>query len=326
MSIYCFRIFLPKLIKKFGVNHTDFKSLHYVLALAESRSISMAAKRLGISQPSLSRYIQNLNDGLGTPLFEHRGGRLAPTYVGEHYIAGARRILDLVQDLKQVSLAEEPESERQSFPLRVLRVVCPPSEGSYIHPFAILNMHKKYPNTKLILLESSDATGLLRSGKTDLAVTGSEIRENDLKYEPLIQDEVLLITEKNHKITNHAIWKPECKQPWVDINLLREEPLIQLSPEQNTRVLVDRLLRKEHIHPRILMQTCNLFTAVSLAAAGAGICFAPEIALRSLNFYKSPAVFSVGDPLKINICLSMRKNFVMDEQTSYFIQLIRSFL
>lgn len=304
----------------------DFKSLRYTLTVAESNSISIAAKRLGISQPSLSRYIQNLNEGIGTPLFEHREGRLVPTGAGELYIASAKRILALVQDLKNISLDKNTKSEKKDPVQRILKVVCPLSESLYVHPFAILNMQKKYPHTKLVLTESNDYASLLHSGQADMAISGHKFEDADLHYEPLIENEVLLITEPNHKITNHAIWKQGCKHPWVDVNLLREEPLIQLSPNQCTRIYSDRLLEENHISPQILMQTCNMFTAVDVAATGAGVCFAPEIILRVYNFFKPPACFSVGDPLKIKTYLVWRKNYQPDEQVSYFIQLVRSFL
>lgn len=314
------------LINKNEVIDLDFKSLHYVLTVAESNSISIAAKRLGISQPSLSRYIQNLNESIGTPLFEHREGRLVPTYAGERYINSTKRILALVQDLKNISLDKNTKSEKKDPVQRILKVVCPLSESLYIHPFAILNMQKKYPHTKLVLTKSNDYVDLLHSGQADLAISGHKFEEEDLCYEPLIENEVLLITEPNHRITNHAIWKPGCKHPWVDINLLREESLVQLSQNQRTRICSDRLLAENHVSPKILMQTCDMFTAVSVAATGAGVCFAPEIILRVYNFFKPPACFSVGDPLKIETYLIWSKNYHMDEQVNYFIQLVRNFL
>lgn len=51
----------------------DFHQLEYVIAIAEERNISRAAKKLYISQPSLSQYIIRLENNLGIKLFERKG-------------------------------------------------------------------------------------------------------------------------------------------------------------------------------------------------------------------------------------------------------------
>jgi DNA-binding transcriptional LysR family regulator len=77
----------------------DFKSFHYALAIADKGSISGAAKILGISQPSLSKYLQNLQDTLGIQLFERKNGRLIPTHAGKRYLEAGGKILDMEKQL-----------------------------------------------------------------------------------------------------------------------------------------------------------------------------------------------------------------------------------
>jgi DNA-binding transcriptional LysR family regulator len=84
----------------------DFKSFHYVLAIANKGSILGAAKSLGISQPSLSKYLQNLQDTLGIQLFERKNGKAIPTHAGKRYLEAGRKILNVEKDLfpKKVKL------------------------------------------------------------------------------------------------------------------------------------------------------------------------------------------------------------------------------
>lgn len=294
----------------------DFKSLRYVLAVAEIGSISGAAKELGISQPSLSKYLQNLGESLGVRLFERTDGKLMPTYAGERYISAARNILKVAEELDDVSPRQE----------RFFRVACPPFEGSYIHPFAILQFCEKCPDSRLMIIESNEISSLLYSGQANLAITNYKVKGDGLTSELLTHDEVLLVTSASHSIGNSAVWKQGCKRPWVDINLLRNETFIQLFPDQRTRVLSDELLAKENIIPKVMLQTRSTLTAIRVAATGAGVCFAPETGMRSFKFPETPSLFSVGAPIIMDVYFTYNKNRWESELTNKFICFVRAFL
>jgi len=295
----------------------DFKSLRYVVAVAEHGSVSAAAKSLGISQPSLSKYLQNISSSFGVILFERGENGLVPTYAGERYLAAARQMLGLAKELDNIV----PNAEQKP-----LCITCPPYEGSYIHPFAIRQFSEQYPDFNLMMLESSDTAALLRSGQADLAITSSLLPKDNFVSMPLIRDEILLVTAKNHWIANHALWKENFSCPWVDINLLRGEPIIRLFPNQRTRILADELMAGEHITPRVLMQTYSVLNAIRVASTGAGVCFAPALGMRHFRFTEPPAWFSVGSPLVMDIYCVYSKNNPPNHQATRFIELVADFL
>lgn len=93
--------------------------LRYFVAVAEEGHIGRAALRLHVSQPPLTRQIRNLEDELGTPLFERtsRGMKLLPA--GSVFLRHARRVLDeveaavdAVRDANALKLADA-DSERR---------------------------------------------------------------------------------------------------------------------------------------------------------------------------------------------------------------------
>jgi DNA-binding transcriptional LysR family regulator len=283
----------------------------------ESGTISGAARILGISQPSLTKYIQRLQAELGVELFYRDGGKLIPTYAGNRYLSGVRNIIPLLDDLRSF---EQPVS-------KFLCIAYLPFEGVYIHPFAIQKFHEAHPDYQLMMRETRDLIYEVVSGASDLAIANFPVSETEAKgcvSELLVQDELLLVTSGNHPAGKTATWNVKCRKPWVDVNLLRNDLFVQLYPEQSTRKLSDELLAREHIKPRILMQTRSVLTAIRMAVAGTAVCFAPGIAMWNFAFPEPLSFFSVGDPVTMNVYCFYRNNNT--EIVEEFINLIRTFL
>jgi len=80
----------------------DFHQLEYVMAIAEEKSFSKAAKKLYISQPSLSQYIMRLEEQIGIKIFDRTTNPLILTFAGEKYLEAAKNILILNNQLKRV--------------------------------------------------------------------------------------------------------------------------------------------------------------------------------------------------------------------------------
>ncbi len=295
----------------------DFKSLHYVLAVAERGGISSAAKALGIAQPSLSKYLQNVTDGLGVDLFERKGGKLVPTFAGERYIAYSRQILAMAKELDNIS----PKTRA-----RPLRVTCPPFEGIYIHPFAVRQFAEKHPEDSILMIESNDTASLLRSGQADFAITTSPPVGREFVKKLLIKDEILLVASKSNKLVSAAVWRKKCSQPWIDVNLLWGESLIRLYPDQRTRVLSDELLRREKVYPKILMQTRSVLNAIQIAATGVAVCFAPAMAIRNFHFSEQPAQFSIGDPVVMDVYCVHLESSPLSELSTKFLKHVKNFI
>lgn len=64
----------------------DFRDYTYVQMIAQYKTISRAADALYISQPSLSKFLQKLEEELGTPLFKRVNKQMYPTYAGERFL------------------------------------------------------------------------------------------------------------------------------------------------------------------------------------------------------------------------------------------------
>ena len=167
--------------------------------------------------------------------------------------------------------------------------------------------------------------GLLRAGQADLAMASSVLPGKDFVYSHLVRDEVLLGTRNNHPVGEHATWKENCAAPWVDINRVCNEDFALLYPYQQTRVLSDALLLRERITPNVCMQTRSVLTTIRLASTGAAVCFAPWIGTRSYRFEESPAFYSVGDPIYMDVNCVRLRGTEAGEELAVFMRLLADF-
>lgn len=101
----------------------ELKEARYILAIAKHKSIGKAAESLFISQPSLSRYIKDLENRLGVQLFQRINNRLILTHAGEKYVETAKKITEMYTDLeKDLSGINEELSGRLRVGCAVLRM------------------------------------------------------------------------------------------------------------------------------------------------------------------------------------------------------------
>ena len=87
--------------------------IRYFVAVAETESVSRAAKRLAISQPPLSRQIKALEEELGAPLFERtpKGMKLLPC--GQRFLGHARAVLARIEAAREELSAEIGPASRR---------------------------------------------------------------------------------------------------------------------------------------------------------------------------------------------------------------------
>ena len=91
------------------------RQLEYVVAVAEHRHFRRAAEACGVSQPALSQQIRELEDVLGTPLFERVRPRILVTPAGERFVSGALALLDQAREL---AASSAPGVVRTAIPRR----------------------------------------------------------------------------------------------------------------------------------------------------------------------------------------------------------------
>lgn len=270
----------------------DFKELTYVLAIAKYHSITKAADSLYLSQPTLTKFLQQLEASLDQRLFDRVGKRLVLTYAGERYVARATEILaiksDLEQELRDIANARSG----------VLRIGFSSVRGSDIILNVIPSFVKKYPNVQLKFQEINvdSIEPLLLSGDLDLAFFNLPIQSPNIDYQFIAYEEVILVAQRDHFLTELAQNHSNCRYPWVDLRWTKGETFIMLSSELRLCSIVTSLFETAGITPNISFYTKNVEAACILASEGHGLTFSGEHHIKNTKFDHPPAKFSIGYP------------------------------
>lgn len=262
----------------------NLQRISYFVAVAEAPSLSAAARKLGISQPSLTMAIRKFEQELGFELFDRNHG-FETTALGLGVLSGARRILTQFQDLdREIELLRAGE-------LGTLRIACGPSVADGLVGRAVASLVRNRPKL-CIEIEVRPFSGLppiLRERKIDLFVGDITLIEqaDDLEIEHLPSQEVVFFCRVDHPLAGRKKVTPEefCSYPaiatdlppWAEAWLRKQQSPLGQAPGLTVMCSHHALLRRVVLGsdavsaaPREVIQTdfdAGLLTQIDLVAA-----------------------------------------------------------
>jgi DNA-binding transcriptional LysR family regulator len=143
--------------------HIAWTDLQLFLAIADTGSLSGAARALRITQPTVSRRLAGLERELGEPLFIRHVDGTNVTSFGERLVEPARRMADSAADAERVAEGAERA------PRGKVRITAPPGLAyAFLTPFAVA-LHARYPEIELEVISTVRYVDLARR-ETDLAL------------------------------------------------------------------------------------------------------------------------------------------------------------
>jgi len=250
--------------------------MNYFITIVQEGSLNKAAKKLIVSQPSLSQYVQRLEKSLGVKLFDRSTTPLSLTYAGQRYyeyILHARTMEDNIQ--KELIDIEQNKGG-------CIKLGIPLWRGACVLPQVYPDFHKEYPNIKFELMERR-ATMLveaLKENEIDMAVMNIPhvFDFPHLVYDTILEERILLAASSKNKFVQTALKDAPISKgyPTVSIELVKDIPIIMGAVGQNSTAAIKHALQKNHIEPQILLETSNLTTSINLVAEGMGCAFVPE--------------------------------------------------
>ncbi len=269
----------------------NFRELQYIVAIAEEGGVTRAAEKLYVSQPTLSRFLQQHEQALGAQLFQRVNGRMVPTYLGEQYLKYARRILHL-GDQMELELSDIVHQDKGR-----LRIASPKHRADGIILLSIMRFHEHFPNVEIKVIEetSEKREAALQRGDVDLALIFAARRDPSLIYEPVLEEQVLLCTPPDWSHTGGAAVVGPGEHPLIDLRVVAEEKFVLQSASSITGRIARTALSKAGVTPNVIVETTSLNGIVTVVSRGYALGFLPSSYVRVSQAVRPIRAFSIGE-------------------------------
>lgn len=243
----------------------ELRHIRYFLAVADTEHFTRAADDLHVSQPALSQQVRQLEEELGTPLFDRVGRRVRLTRAGETFRTHARRIL------AEVTEAHSALQELDALERGLLTVGAVQTVNAYLIPPAVSKFRKAYPGIAVRVeeLAADDVERGVLEGRLDLGLTFVPAREAGLAAEALFEEELVLVTGARHRLARRRT---------VDVSILDGEPLVLLPQTYCTRRVIDAALQTARVQPRVAVEMNSIEGILRMVRSSSGATIVPELA------------------------------------------------
>lgn len=299
----------------------DFRDYEYVQAIARYKTISKAAEALYISQPSLSKFLQKLEERTGTPLFDRIEKHMYPTYAGEKFLEAGEEIFRIQKRLNHTLQQIRHETMGQ------LRIATTATRGCYVLTEVLPRFKQRYPGYHIEIMErSADAVEqAVANGEADLAIYICIARNPDFQYFHVAMEEVALVLAGDSPYVSKAVRREGFRYPWLDLSCLKNEVMFMNDASQwNIGRMATQMMHEAHIRPEIT-EFRSLETCLALASRGLGFTFTFDISVQCFkNYEQKPAYLSAGSrPNLAEFAVACRENYRLKSAEREFINMIR---
>lgn len=243
----------------------ELRHLRYFLAVAHELHFSRAAERLHISQPPLSRQIQDLEREIGVALFR-RNRRVELTEAGEQLLERAQRVVDALEEFSRA--AEQVAAGMPS----TLRVGYPATTADPIVSQAVRRFEAACPDVDLDLTVDGSGPHLrsLRADLLDTAFVRTTIDHADgLAHLQIADDLLVVVTPADDPLSS---------SDEVTQDQLRGARLVLPDPEHEPVLhafLMD-VVGDQRPAPTVVLQSCGIESVYSAVVAGLGSAIVPR--------------------------------------------------
>ncbi len=241
----------------------DLKVLESFIIVAEQNSFTRASEILGYSQSAISTQIKQLENMIGTPLFERINHTVKLTAKGQEVLKLSHKMLLLSEEMKSVSKPTENLSG-------TIRIAMAESLCHHLFWDNYAEFHKKYPGITLevISARTEEMFEMGRKNEVDMIYTlDKHLYENNY------------ITVEDHVCKTHFVASPRnplCQMNHLTISDIMEYPLILTEKGMSYRNILEERLSKEHLSPHPFLEIGDTSLICHLIKEDMGISFLPD--------------------------------------------------
>lgn len=211
----------------------DFR-LKVFFTVATRLNFTKAAAELYISQPAVSKHIQELEEHYKTKLFERNGSRIALTSAGQLLLKHSKSIFDIYREI---------DFEMSSFVSQrkgLLRLGASTTISQYVIPPVLAQFHEKETNISIQLINGNTEqieTALIQK-EIEIGIVEGQSKNQSIKYVPFLKDELVLVCHSKHPLT---------KLNEISIEELKTLRLLTRERGSGTLEVIEYALRKHNL-------------------------------------------------------------------------------
>lgn len=269
---------------------------NYLVMLCEEQNVTRAAERLFITQPTLTAFVNNLENSLGFKLFDRSHNPVTLTKGGKLYMERMRKLLaEEAQILEDIRRLDSPRD--------TIRIGVGQIHSEMWGPLLVKRLLEEMPSLNVELRESQEMRLMefLRNDEIDVILGHLQIDTVNFRFETLFEENLVLAIPGNLmpadlvlNAEKNGLAASTAEDPFViSPQLLANLPIIQPIRTQGLFLNFKQFMDQYHIHPQRTIQTANMVTAATMVEMGMGY------------MYLAPVLFEltrVRQPKKIYYC------------------------
>lgn len=245
----------------------DPELLTTFLTVADTGSVSSAARALSISQPSVTAHLQKLEEDLKAPLFRRSVSGMSLTPQGQKLIEHAKAILSLAE--KAALDVAGAKTARGT-----LRIAASTTTATYILPPLLTEFHRRFPEIgiELNVINTDQVLKKIREGKSSLGLVEGHSRAPSITLEAFVEDELVLVAS------------PQLASTIRKSTDFKRQNLLMREPGSGTRAVIERALKKNGIGLKDFKEVLEIGSPEAIKSAashGLGISFLSKSSLQN---------------------------------------------
>ena len=300
-----------------GVPHMNEKHMQYVLTVLKEGSFTNAAKKLYVSQPSLSQIIKTVESNLGAPIFNRSTDPITLTPAGQLYVEAARQVTTISTNLvKQVEELSNEEFGKIRLGISVQR-------GMELLPELYPRFKKRFPHVEIELHEQGSATmeKSVLEGEVGIALLTTFPKHADLYYDLIQEEELVLIVNRDCALAKRI-------RPGTPIDILeaKDETFVSSRPGHSVRSIQDALFITRDMKPKIDLETISIEIGKHVVASSPVVMAFPDSYVYTSNSAESPyfsyPILGVENPRHFYACY--RKDMYLTKYMKGFLEVLHA--
>ena len=280
------------------------QQIQYIIAITEEGSFSAAAKKLVVTQPSISQLVKNIEYTIGAPLFDRTTQPIKLTPVGIAYYEAAKKIENVNREL------QNRVSEINDLQFGTLTIGTSPFRAACMLPKSFAYFKEKYPGISINII--SEPIEILKQylldGNIDICIENDVFQPQFFTSESLSTETFYLAVnpsnpwnegkEKNVLTADDILQDSEKLYDDCTVSAAEAEklPFILLDSKNEYQDLSANIFENLNMKPDITLRASNIETKFHWVTSNLGAGFIPDTLIRFGNFKEHPNYYKIREP------------------------------